>query len=431
MSAILIRNGRILDPASGRDEKADLLAEDGKVAAVGPGIDPERAETVIEAEGLLVTPGLVDLHCHLREPGREDSENIASGTRAAAAGGFTSICPMPNTTPPVDDAQGLQFLRARARDTGAVNLFPIACVTEGQKGEAIVEFGDLVYYGAVAFSDDGHPIMNNEIMRRALEYTSMFDVPILDHCEDLDLSENGLIRDGEWATRLGLKGIPYPAESIQVARDIDLAHYTGGRVHICHTSVRRSIEYIREAKAEGIRITCEATPHHLTLCDEKLAGYESRYQMSPPLGTAKDRRGLIEGLKDGSIDAIATDHAPHTDMEKDNVINQSAYGVIGFETAFAVLHTELVAGGEIPLPLLIEKMTIAPSRILKLDKGTLAVGADADIAVFNLDEKWTVDTIRFQSRSHNCPWAGEQLQGRAVATVVGGRLVWREGEILV
>jgi len=430
MPTLLIKNGRIMDPANQRDEKGDLLVADGKIAEIGKTIRTQ-ADEVMDAAGKVVVPGFVDMHVHLREPGREDKESIASGTRAAAAGGFTSVCPMPNTDPVCDTAQGLQFLRSRARENAVVNVFPIAAVTKGQKGENITEFGDLVYYGAVAFSDDGHSIMNAEIMRRALEYTSMFNVPILDHCEDINLSEGGQMRSGHMAMKLGLKGIPRAANSCQVARDMDLAHYTGGRVHICHVSVREELDYIATAKAKGVKVTCEVTPHHLTLTDNCLETYDTNFKMSPPLGPEDDRLALIEGLRNGTIDCIATDHAPHTDMEKDRVMSEAPFGVIGLESAFPVLYTDLVLKKEIGLAALIEKMTVAPARILRVPKGTLAIGEDADIAILELDTEFTLDVTKFFSRSRNCPFAGRKLRGRAWATVVGGRVVFRDGQILL
>jgi dihydroorotase len=424
---LVIKNGRILDPASGRDEVADLLIEDGKVAKIGKALSGDES---IDATGKLVTPGLIDMHVHLREPGREDKETIGSGSDAAAAGGFTSICPMPNTDPVCDSAQGLQFLASRARETAKVNIFPVGALTKGQKGEAIVEFGDMVYYGAVAFSDDGHPVMNTEIMRRGLEYTSMFNVPVLDHCEDLNLSENGQMRAGAMASKLGLKGVPAAANSSQVARDIDLADYTDGHVHIQHASVKATVEYVRMAKQRGVNVTCEATPHHLTLTDECLATYNPNFKMSPPLGNEDDRQALIAGLRDGSIEAVATDHAPHTDMEKDSVFADAPNGVLGMETAFPVLYTKLVETGEIDLQTLIERMTAGPARILHLEKGSLAEGVDADVAIFDLNDEYTVEAQKFFSRSHNCPFDGWKLKGRTVATIVGGKVVFKDGKLL-
>ncbi|MFP4381450.1 MAG: dihydroorotase [Candidatus Sumerlaeia bacterium] len=430
MTTLLIKNGRIIDPANKRDEVADILVEDGKIADCGRDLGAQADET-IDATGKIVCPGFIDMHVHLREPGREDKENIESGSRAAAAGGFTSICPMPNTSPVVDSAQGLQFLLSRAREKSVVHILPVAAVTQGQMGESITEFGDLVYYGAIAFSDDGNPIMNAEIMHRALEYTSMFNVPILDHCEDQMLAEGGQMRSGAMAMKLGLKGIPGAANSCQVARDIDLARYTGGRVHIQHLSVRASVEYIATAREKGINVTCEATPHHLTLTDACLEGYDTNYKMNPPLGSEDDRQALLEGLRSGVIDCIATDHAPHTDMEKDQVFDQAPNGVLGMETAFGVCYTDLVLKKEIDLNLLIEKMTIAPAKILNLTKGTLSKGVDADITILDLDHEYTVDAKQFFSRSSNCPWHGAKLKGRALYTIVDGRVVFENGSFRV
>jgi dihydroorotase len=430
MASLLIKNGRVIDPASKRDEVCDLLILDGKIAEVGANV-PDKADEILDASGKIVAPGFFDMHVHLREPGREDKETIESGSRAAAAGGFTSICPMPNTTPVVDSAQGLQFLRSRAREKSVVNIFPVAAVTLGQKGESICEFGDLVYYGAVAFSDDGHPIMNAEIMHRALQYTSMFNVPVLDHCEDLNLSEGGQMRFGPTAMKLGLKGVPPASNSSQVARDIDLARHTGGRVHIQHVSVRASIEYIATAREKGVSVTCEASPHHLALTDTCLENYDTNFKMSPPLGSEDDRQALLEGLRNGVVDCIATDHAPHTDMEKDQTFDQAPNGVIGMESAFPVLYTDLVLTGEIGLPLLIEKMTIGPARLLNLPKGTLDQGADADVVILDLDKEFVLDPAKFFSRSRNCPWNGRNLKGSIFATLVQGKVVFREGTFVV
>ncbi|HBF33516.1 TPA: dihydroorotase [Candidatus Sumerlaeota bacterium] len=431
MPTLLIRNGRVIDPATQRDEVIDIFIQDGKIADIGVGLQ-HFADATIDATGKIVTPGLIDMHVHLREPGREDKETIFSGTRAAAAGGFTSICPMANTEPPCDSAQGMQFLRARSQEHSVVNILPIGAVTRGLKGEAITEFGDLVYYGAVAFSDDGHPIMNAELLRRALEYTSMFNAPILDHCEDLNLSEGGQMRAGAVAYRLGLKGIPAAANSCQVARDIVLAEETGGHIHICHTSVRAEVEYIAVAKAKGIKVTCEATPHHLTLTDACMEGYNTNYKMSPPLGSEDDRQALLDALRSGVVDCIATDHAPHSAMEKDRVMAEAPNGIIGMETAFPVLYTDLVLKNEIGLPTLIERMTAGPARVLHLaKKGSLALGKDADVSIFDLDTEYTVNPDKFFSRSRNCPWAGKKLQGKAFATIVGGKTVFLNGEIVV
>jgi dihydroorotase len=426
MTSLLIKNGRLLDPASGLDEVSDILLRDGKIAAVGEG-DYDKNFEILDATGKLVCPGFIDIHTHLREPGREDKETIYSGTRAAAAGGFTSVCPIPNTNPVIDSQTGLKFILSRAETEGCVNVFPYAAVTKGQLGEEIVEFGDLVYYGAMGFTDDGNPVMNSEILRRALEYSAMFNVPILDHCEDRHLAEGGSIHEGPCSTRLGLKGIPALAESIQVARDVELAQYTGGHIHICHVSKKESLEHVRHGKARGVKITCEVTPHHLTLTDDAVLDFDTAAKVNPPMGTAEDREALIEALLDGTIDCIATDHAPHTDIEKDAPITEAPFGMIGLETAFALLYTKLVLPGRMPLPLLIEKMTSAPSRIIHVEpRGTLAIGAPADITIIDLDAELTVTPEFFFSKSRNSPFMGQKLSGIVQTTLVGGKPVFRD-----
>ncbi|MCX7014975.1 MAG: dihydroorotase [Candidatus Sumerlaeota bacterium] len=430
MTSLLIQNGRVIDPANGRDELADLLIQDGRVAAVGRGLTRAAAE-VFDARGKVVAPGFVDLHVHLREPGFESDETIASGTRAAAAGGFTSVVPMANTNPVIDTAAGIKFIQERAGADAAVNVFPIAAVTREQKGESIVEFGDLVQAGAVAFSDDGHAIMNNEIMRRALEYCAMFDVPILDHCGDLNLIGHGVMCEGEVSTRLGLPGIPPVAEAIQVARDIALAEYVGGKVHIQHVSCALSVEFIKRGKERGVAVTAEVTPHHLALTDACLERYDSNFKMSPPLASEEERRALVRGLAEGVIDCIATDHAPHSATQKDKTFDEAPFGVIGSETAFPVVYTELVVGGALTLPQLIEKLSTAPARILKLPKGTLSIGADADVTILDTEWRGAIDESMFRSRSRNTPFLGRQVHGKVAATIVRGRVVYRDGQVLV
>jgi dihydroorotase len=427
MASLLVKNGRVIDPANSRDEVANILIQDGKIASVGT--DIPKADHVIDASGKIVCPGFIDLHTHLREPGREDKETIATGTRAAAAGGFTSVCPIPNTTPVIDSQTGLRFILSRAETDAVVNVFPYAAVTKGQAGEEIVEFGDLVAYGAKGFTDDGHPIMNSEIMRRALEYSAMFNVPILDHCEDLTLSDGGVMHEGFYATRLGIKGIPALAESIQVARDVELAEYTGGHIHICHISKRQSLEYVRRGRARRLRVTCEVTPHHLCLTDALMDNFDTAAKVNPPLGSDEDRKALIAALLDGTIDCIATDHAPHTDIEKDQPLTDAPFGMMGLETAFPLLYTKLVQTKEVPLNLIIEKLTSEPARVLHLEpRGSLSVGSPADLTILDLEGETVVSHENSQSPSCNTPLLGQTLQGRIAATVVGGQVVVQDGE---
>lgn len=428
MTTLCIQGGRILDPASGRDEVGDLWIVEGKIRHTAPHGPVERT---IDARGKVVVPGLIDMHVHLREPGREDKETIASGTRAAAAGGYTSVCPMPNTSPVIDSQTGVKFILSRSQSDAVVNVFPTAAVTKDQAGEEITEFGDLVAAGAVAFTDDGMPVMNNEIMRRALEYSSMFGVPVLDHCEDFNLAGGGVMREGETSVRLGLKGWPAVAESIQVSRDVELAAFTGGRIHICHVSTRSAVESIRRGKRSGVAISGEVTPHHLILTDESVREYDPNFKCKPPLGTRDDCEALIEGLADDTLEAIATDHAPHTPIEKDMVYAEAPNGIIGLETAFGALNQALIRPGLMSLIRVIEKLTVGPARILNLQKGTLAEGADGDVAILDTEQRWKVEPDRFYSRARNCPWAGEELIGRAWATVVGGRVIFEHGRIMV
>ncbi len=428
MTNLLIKNAHILDPTQNYNAKLSLLITDGIIAEVGDSIEAPADAEIIDATGLHLFPGFVDIHTHLREPGREDKETIASGTRAAAAGGFTSVCPIPNTNPVIDSQVGLKFVLARAESEGVVNVFPYASVTKGQDGEQIVEFGDLVQNGAKGFTDDGRPVMNNEIMRRALEYSAMFNVPILDHCEDFHMAHGGCMHEGDVSARLGLKGIPGVAESIQVARDVELAGFTGGHIHIMHVSKKESIEHIRHGKARGIKVTAEVTPHHLTLTDEALAGFDTAAKVNPPMGAEEDRLALLEALLDGTIDCIATDHAPHTDIEKDLPVNECPFGMIGLETAFPLMYTRLVKTGVMTLQFLIERITAVPATILHVDpRGTLAVGAPADITLVDLDEEFEVTRDFFHSKSRNSPFIGTKFFGRIRMTMVSGKMVFRDG----
>jgi len=429
MGRWLIKNGHVVDPANGVNDPMDILVENSKITAVERNIEAGDSQ-VIDASGCHVFPGFVDIHTHLREPGREDEETILTGTRAAVAGGFTSICSMPNTRPVIDRATGINYLRSATQRDGIVNVFPAAAITIGQEGREITEFGDLVARGAVAFTDDGHCVMDAEIMRRALEYTAMFDVPVMEHCEDTNLKRDGVVNEGYVSMLLGLKGIPTVSETVVVARDIALAEYTGGHIHIQHVSARRSVELIREGKRRGVAVTAEATPHHLSLTEEACLEFDTNAKVAPPLRSESDRQALIEGLIDGTIDVIATDHAPHTDIEKDMVFTEAPFGMIGLETAFAVCYGELVAKGRMNLPAFIAKLTIEPARILRIEKGTLSPGADADITIVDLGLEKTITREVLFSKSYNTPFLGKTLRGFPVKTLVGGRLVYSNGRIL-
>jgi dihydroorotase len=424
---LLIQGGRVLDPASGRDEVADVLVEDGRVVTIARNL--KASGEVLDARERLVLPGFLDIHVHLREPGREDKETIGSGTRAAAAGGFTTICCMPNTDPVLDSSTGVNYVKAVAARDGVVRVHPIAAVTKGEKGEEITEFGDLAHHGAVAFSDDGQPVWNAEIMRRALEYTAMLGRPVMNHSEVRELV-TGVMHDGELSARLGLRGIPAAAESACVARDIELAAATGGHVHICHVSTARACELIADAKRRGIRVTAEVTPHHLVLTDQAVASFDSMARVAPPLRSADDREALRRALADGTIDCIATDHAPHTDIEKDQPFDQAPPGMIGLELAFALLYTELVEPGILPLEVLVRRMTCDPARVLGLPGGVLEVGGPADITVVDPAGTTVIERGRLFSKSFNTPFLGATFNSRIAATIVGGVIVYREGEIL-
>ena len=428
MRPILIRGARVVDPAAGWDDVADLLLADGRVAAVGRGLGAPEGAEVLEAAGLVAAPGLVDLHVHLREPGREDVETIASGARAAVAGGFTSVCAMPNTDPVTDNQAAVGFIVSQARAAGYSHVYPIGAVSLGQKGEQLAEFGELVGAGAVAVSDDGKPVATAHLMRTALDYARTFGIPVIDHCEDVTLSQGGSMHEGLTSTRLGLKGIPRSAEDVVVARDIALAELTGGHVHIAHMSTAGSVRLVREAKARGVRVTGEVTPHHLTLTDKSCEGYDTNAKMNPPLREQADVAALREGLADGTVDCIATDHAPHQYDAKEAEFDNAPFGVVGLETALALALTELVAPGVLTLPTLVERMSSRPARIASLPGGTLEPGAPADVVVLDPAAEWTVDPARFFSRSRNTPFAGRRLRGVVRWTVVGGIVVHVAGD---
>ncbi|MDQ3605442.1 MAG: dihydroorotase [Gemmatimonadota bacterium] len=424
MRSLLIRGGRVVDPSQGIDRRLDVLLSDGFVARLGEELSTADEAEVIEAQGLVVCPGLIDLHVHLREPGGEHKETIASGARAAAAGGFTAVVAMPNTDPPVDDPAAVGFVLAEGLRSSAARVYPTGTITVEQKGEQLTEVGELLHAGAVAITDDGRPVSNAGVMRMALEYAQSFDFPVAVHAEELALSRGGSMNEGITSTRLGLIGIPNAAEDVMIARDLLLAELTGGRLHIQHVSTRRGVELIREARARGVRVTAEATPHHLALTDGAVESYRTDAKMNPPLRGEADRAAVREGVRDGTLDVIATDHAPHHYDEKEQAFEDAPFGIVGLETALGVVLTELVHSGLLELPALVERMSCAPARAFSLPGGTLSVGAPADVTLFHPDEEWTVDPSRFLSMSRNTPFSGWKLRGRPVRTIVGGRSVW-------
>jgi len=420
---LLLRGGRVIDPSRGLDAIADVLIVDRRVAAVEPGLSAPDGATVRDVTGLVVAPGLVDVHVHLREPGSEDEETVATGARAAAAGGFTALCAMPNTDPVTDNQAAVGFIVRQSLRAGSARVHPVGAVSVGQRGEQLAEFGEMVGAGAVAVSDDGRPVISSHLMRTALEYARTFGIPVANHCEDPTLAAGGVMHEGLVATRLGLKGIPPAAEEIMVARDCLLAGLTGGHVHLCHLSTRGSVELVRRAKERGLRVTAEATPHHLTLTHRACEGYDTHAKMNPPLREEADVAELRRGLKDGVIDCIASDHAPHAYDEKEAAFDDAPFGVIGLETAFGVAYTELVCGGVLTLPALIARMSTAPARIFGLAGGTLAPGVAADLVVLDVTAPWTVESTAFVSKSRNTPFQGRALTGRALTTIVNGRVV--------
>ena len=421
---ILIRGGRVIDPSRNSDGIADVYLQDGKVVSVGRNIVGEDGAQIIDATGRVVAPGLIDLHVHLREPGQEDRETVATGAMAAAAGGFTAVCAMPNTDPVLDNQGAIGFVISQAQKAGKARVYPIGTVSLGQNGETLSEFGELVGAGAVAVSDDGRPVMTSHMMRTALEYARTFGIPVADHCEDMSLAHGGSMHEGIVSTRLGLKGIPSAAEEIMVARDIILAELTGGHVHLCHMSTRGSVELIRRAKEKGLKVTAEATPHHFTLTHEACEGYDTNAKMNPPLREAEDREAIRQGLKDGTIDVIATDHAPHHYDAKEREFDEAPNGIVGLETAFGLTMSELVLSGLLTLPELVYRMSTLPARLFRLPGGTLAVGAPADVVILDPAVQWVVEPGAFFSKSRNTPFAGRTLTGRADLTIVRGRVVW-------
>ena len=424
---LLLKGGRVVDPARGLDEPADVVLADGVVAEVGRRL-PAKGGRTLDVSGLVVCPGFIDLHAHLREPGREDKETIATGTRAAAAGGFTAVCAMPNTDPVNDNAGITRSILEKARAEGVVRVYPIGAITRGSLGQELAEYGDLREAGCVAVSDDGRPVASARVMRRALEYARAFDLTVIDHCEEPALSEGASMNEGPVATLLGLRGSPAAGEAIVVERDVLLAELTEGKLHIAHLSTAASVDAVRRGKARGVRVTAEATPHHLLLTDQavKDSDYDTSTKMNPPLRAEADRRAVVEGLRDGTIDCIATDHAPHTVDDKKVEYDAAAFGIVGLETAVALCLDRLVGKGLLDLATLVGLFSTNPARVLGLPGGTLAPGSPADVTLLDLSRKRTVDASRFQSKGRNTPFGGWTLTGWPAITIVGGQVVWQD-----
>jgi dihydroorotase len=422
--SIVIKNGRVIDPASQTDRIADVLIVDGRIAGVAPNLSSPRAE-IFDASGLIVAPGFIDMHVHLREPGFEHAETIESGSRAAAAGGFTSICCMPNTKPVNDSATVTSYIVERARRKAVVNVYPIGAITKGSAGEELAAVGAMKEAGAVAISDDGLPVMNARVMRRAMEFAKSYGLPVIQHCEDLNLSAGGDMHEGAPSVRWGLRGIPAASEDVMVARDLVLAQLTGARYHVAHISTANAVGMVDFARSKGLPVTCETTPHHFTLTDAQMAPYDSNYKMKPPLRSACHREAVVEGIVSGAIQAIATDHAPHPGSEKMQEFERCPFGIIGLETALAVALEELVDPGRITLCRLVELFTTGPESVMRLGRGTLEPGAPGDVTVFSTEVSWTYDVNQSFSRSRNSPFHGRTFRGGPVATVVNGEIVWR------
>jgi dihydroorotase len=430
MKSILIKNGQVIDPAHGVSGRYDIAVTNGRIAEIGQNLEPGDNHKAIDAAGKIVTPGFIDLHCHLRQPGAEQKETIYSGTRAAARGGFTAVCAMPNTDPAIDDRLSADFIKHTATTEGAVRVLPVGCITRGRRGERLAELGELAEAGVIGFSDDGSSVPSARLLKQAMEYARGLDLPVLEHCEEAGLAEGGQINEGIIATRLGLAGIPAAAEEMIIARDIALASLTGARLHLCHVSTRGGVAIIRQAKAKGVRVTAEVTPHHLTLTEERCLNYDTAAKVNPPLRTPDDVTALIDGINDGTINAIATDHAPHTDNDKCCEFALAPFGISGLETAFGSLMG-LVAEGRVELNRIIECLTAAPAGIIGPGHGvtgSLTPGDPADIVILDTAMEWTVDTSQFASRGKNTPLAGEKLTGKVIMTIFGGDIIFRDTE---
>jgi dihydroorotase len=429
---LLIIGGRIIDPASGADAVAEVLVREGRIESIGTGLAASLAEElnegkidILDAGGAIVAPGFIDIHVHLREPGIEHAETIESGARAAAAGGFTTICCMPNTLPVNDSASVTSYIVQRAREVAKVNVRPIGAITKGSLGEELSAIGSMKEAGIVAISDDGRPVMNARVMRRAMELARALDLTVIDHCEDLNLSAGGDMHEGAESVRLGLRGIPSASEDVMVARDLLLSELTGARFHVAHLSTQRSMAMVAFAKSRGLSVTCEVTPHHFAITDQELETYDSNYKMKPPLRCQHDADAVIEGIVSGVVDAIATDHAPHAGSEKMQEFERCPFGITGLETALGLSLDVLVHSGRIPLMRLVELFTTGPASVLRMDRGTLAPGAPADITIFDLTTQWTYDVQQSFSKSRNSPFGGRRFRGGPLATIVDGEIVWK------
>ncbi len=425
----IISNGRIIDPKNERDEVGELYIKDGKIVG-SISAEEEKSAMRTDASDRVVCPGLVDIHVHLREPGQTHKETIETGSWAAAAGGFTTVVCMPNTSPPADNAGTIQYILDAAQRSAVVNVYPTGCITVERKGELLAPIGSLKRAGVVAISDDGDCVQNNEIMRRALEYANMFGLPIMDHCQDMNLTEGGVMNEGEMSLRLGLRGWPSTAEDIIVARNALLAELTGAQVHMQHISSAGAVEVLRRAKQRGVGVTAEVTPHHLALTDACIQNFNTNFKMNPPLRTEEDRQALIKGVKDGTLDILATDHAPHTNYEKDREFDYAPFGVVGLETCFAVCREVLCEEAGISLPETLGLMTYKPAELLGLPAGTLSEGLQADVIILNPRAKWTVEEETLLGKSKNSPWLGEELTGRIEETIVAGKTVYKNGRIM-
>ncbi|UCB52342.1 MAG: dihydroorotase [Candidatus Zixiibacteriota bacterium] len=420
---LVISGGRVIDPETKTDRIADVFIQDGIIKKVEKTRARIKAKEIIDARGKVVVPGLIDMHAHLREPGREDEETIYTGSCAAVAGGFTSICCMPNTQPPIDNQETVKFVYQKAKEARC-RIYCIGCITKGQKGEELTEINDLVRAGAVAISDDGKPVSNSQVLRNALEYSSMFDLPVISHCEDLSLSANGVMHEGFVSTNLGMCGIPAVAEETMIARDIALAEFTGARLHIAHVSTEGSVDLIRQAKKRGVRVTCEATPHHFTLTDEIIRTFDTNAKVNPPLRTKRDVDAIRRGLKDGTIDCIATDHAPHSIEEKEVEFDFAPPGLVGLETALGLVITELINKRILSWTQAVAKLTINPARVLNLEGGRVKRNSPADITIIDPKASWVVDPPKFLSKSKNSPFAGRKLRGKVCCTIVNGKVAF-------